>query len=170
MLIRLFILGLITSMGIFVYRKIKALSQAKPPKQWTLAARSNETIAQALKLRASMIRLVKRGDESKTGDFIVHVDSVIQELVRLTTVRNELAQELELTSVEVGTTIQPRIDALHHEEIGTLTYLKEAHTALLDNATEEIGLRINHAQTGLDEKSKCLDAVVRLQRELNDFE
>ncbi|MCO4760221.1 MAG: hypothetical protein KC502_01875 [Myxococcales bacterium] len=140
-----------------LWRLIRPHPLKRIPMRWRVLASSAPTMREALRIRASMVRVLLRGHGTGTSGLVGDVDRLIETIARAV----QLRSEARALSTDDSTTKQAT--AQIKDALGQLS---NAHAHLLDAARVEIDSAIVDIRGQLSEHTDHLRLTVEAQREV----
>ena len=157
MLFRILILMAVT-IGLWaLWRTLRPHPLKRIPVRWRLLAMNAPMMKEALRIRASIVRVLLRGHGSGSSGLVGDVDRLIETIARAV----ELQSEARSLSKEDATATQASLQIRD-----ALGQLGKAHHHLLDAARAEIDVAIRDVRGELSEQTDYLRLTVAAQKEV----
>ncbi len=142
----------------FLWRRLRPHPLKSVPMRWRLLAANAPMMREALRIRASMVRMVLRGHAQAASGLIGDVDRLVESIAQAVELRNE-ARALPSTEGPAKEATAQIKGALHQ--------LEQAHVHLLDTARAELDVAIRDVRGQLGDHTEQLRRQVEAQREVD---
>ncbi|HAN31129.1 MAG TPA: hypothetical protein DCQ06_05975 [Myxococcales bacterium] len=142
--------------GRFVLRRLIAARNA-PPMRWKLLATRSQVMAEAIRIRQSMAKMLRRGQGVASSSLLQDVDILLEGLTRAIEIRDEARRlpNAEHSAAEATKQVNE-----------ALAQLEKAHLCLLDSAKAELDSAVAEVTRELSEHAERLRESVTAQREV----
>lgn len=158
MLIRMLFLAVLVTSAMALWRVMRPHPLKRIPMGWRLLGATSPMMAEALRIRASMVRVLLRGHGAGTSGLVGDVDRLIETIARAVELQNEARTLASDAETLAKSSAQVR---------GALDQLGKAHHHLLDTARAEIDGAIDDIRGQLSDQTDFLRMTVAAQREVD---
>jgi hypothetical protein len=167
MLPRLILLLLLSGFAWWIYKTVRGHPLLRVAAAWTDEAILDPTVAEALKLRQSMARILIEGRASHAVALLADVDGVLERMVEMSGMGRTLRDEADAIGGDSMDRVQPSLDRLAADANNALGWLKEAHGVLLETAAAEVDAAVGSLQSSMAAHAEELRQSVEAGKEVN---
>ncbi len=168
MLPRLILLLVLGAFGWFIYQQVRGHPLLRVPMGWTEAAEVDTVVAEALKLRQSMARILIQGKATHASDLLADVDGVLERMVEMSGMARTLKEEAAAIGGDSEERVAGALERLTTDSANALGWLKEAHGVLLETAAAEVDDAVGQLHGSMAAHAEELRQAVEARREVND--